>query len=137
MGVLAIVRGAFAWASPRNPEAEARAFAFAKLVTGNLALIPSNRSVTPSLWAMLRTPNRTLWLVVGLAMALLMSVLYVPWAVGGQRFAPLPADALAAAFALGLLSVAWFESIKWVRQRGRPTGAHAHATRVTGGTGPE
>ncbi|WP_425261971.1 cation-translocating P-type ATPase [Rubrivivax sp. RP6-9] len=123
VGVLAVVMGAFAWASPRMPEAEARALAFATLVTGNLALILSNRSAAQSLWATLRTPNRTLWLVVGLASALLMAALHVPWAVGVLRFAPLPAHELAAAVALGLLSVVWFEGIKWLRRRGRDGGS--------------
>ena len=49
LGVLAAVLGAYAWASPRIPEPEARAFAFATLVMGNLALILSNRSATRSL----------------------------------------------------------------------------------------
>ena len=117
LGVLAAVMGAYAWAAPRIPEPEARAFAFATLVVGNLALILSNRSASRSLWATLRTPNRTLWGVVGLAFALLLAALYAPWAVGVLRFAPLPLDELAAACGLGLLSVLWFEGIKWVRWR--------------------
>ncbi len=117
LGVLAVVMAAFAWASPRIPEPEARAFAFATLVMGNLALILSNRSAARSLWATLRTPNTTLWVVVGLAFALLLAALYVPWAVGVLRFAPLPAHELAAACGLGLLSVVWFEGIKWARRR--------------------
>ena len=117
LGVLAAVMGTFAWAGPRIPEPEARAFAFATLVVGNLALILSNRSASRSLWATLRTPNRTLWGVVGLAFALLLAALYAPWAVGVLRFAPLPLDELAAACGLGLLSVLWFEGIKWVRWR--------------------
>ena len=119
LGVLAMVLAAFAWASPRIPEPEARAFAFATLVVGNLALILSNRSATRSPWATLHTPNRTLWVVVGLALALLLAALYIPWAVGVLRFAPLPAHELAAACALGLLSVVWFEGIKWLRRRSR------------------
>jgi len=117
LGVLAAVMAAFAWASPRIPEPEARAFAFATLVMGNLALILSNRSATQSLWTTLHTPNKTLWVVVGLALALLLSALYIPWAVGVLRFAPLPAHELATACGLGLLSVLWFEGIKWVRRR--------------------
>jgi Ca2+-transporting ATPase len=116
LGVLAAVMGAFAWAAPRLPEAEARAFAFATLVVGNLALILSNRSATRPVWATLRTPNTTLWVVVVLALALLLAALYVPWAVGVLRFAPLPAHELAAACGLGLLSVFWFEVIKGVRR---------------------
>ncbi len=118
LGVLVVVMAAFAWASPRIPEPEARAFAFATLVVGNLALILSNRSATRSLWATMRTPNKTLWVVIGLALVLLVAALYTPWAVGVLRFAPLPAHELAAACGLGLLSVVWFEGIKWVRRRG-------------------
>jgi Ca2+-transporting ATPase len=119
LGVLAVVLAAFAWASPRIPEPEARAFAFATLVVGNLSLILSNRSSTRSLWATLRTPNRTLWAVLCLAFALLLAVLYVPWAVGVLRFAPLSAHEFAAASALGMLSVLWFEGIKWLRRNAR------------------
>lgn len=123
VGVLLVVLLAFAWASARIPEAQARAFAFATLVTGNLALILSNRSATGSLWTTLRTPNRTLWLVIGGALALLAVALYLPWAVQVLRFAPLPVDELAAAFVLGLLSVVWFEAIKWARRRRPPRGS--------------
>jgi P-type Ca2+ transporter type 2C len=126
LGVLAVVLAAFAWASPRIPEPEARAFAFATLVMGNLSLILSNRSATRSLWATLRTPNRTLWIVLCLAFALLLAALYVPWAVGVLRFAPLPAQELAAACALGMLSVLWFEGIKWLRRNARKN--HVAAT---------
>lgn len=116
LGVLAVVLAAFAWASSRMPEPEARAFAFATLVVGNLSLILSNRSSTRSIWATLQTPNRTLWIVLCLAFALLLAALYVPWALGVLRFAPLPALELAAACALGVLSVLWFEGIKWLRR---------------------
>jgi Ca2+-transporting ATPase len=123
LGVLAVVLGAFAWASPRISEPEARAFAFATLVVGNLALILSNRSDTRSLWSTLRTPNTTLWLVVSLAFALLLAALYVPWAVGMLRFAPLPAHELVLACGLGMLSVVWFEGVKWARRSTRkPSG---------------
>lgn len=130
LGVLAMVLAAFAWASPRIPEPEARAFAFATLVIGNLALLLSNRSATRSLWATLHTPNRTLWVVVGLAFALLLAALYIPWAVGMLRFAPLPAHELAAACGLGLMSVVWFEGIKWARRRARKPNGPGGASQV-------
>jgi hypothetical protein len=44
-------------------------------------------------------------------------VVHIPWAVGVLRFAPLPAHELAAACGLGLLSLVWFEGIKWARRR--------------------
>ena len=116
LGVLAVVLGSYAWADHRLLEGEARAFAFATLVVANLALIFSNRSGTKPLWVSLRTPNVTLWVVIVLALALLIAALYVPWAVGVLRFAALPAHELAAACALGLLSVLWFEGVKWARR---------------------
>jgi Ca2+-transporting ATPase len=116
LGILAVVLAAYAWAQYRLPEAEARAFAFATLVVANLALIFSNRSGRKSLWQSLRTPNKTLWVVAGLAMALLVGALYIPWAVGMLHFAPLSARELGAAFALGVLSVLWFEGVKWARR---------------------
>jgi len=117
LGVLGVVLAAYAWADHRLPEGEARAFAFATLVVANLALILSNRSGTEPLWVSLRTPNVTLWGVVGLAVALLLGALYVPWAVGVLHFAPLPVHELAAAFLLGLLGVLWFEAVKRARRR--------------------
>jgi P-type Ca2+ transporter type 2C len=117
-GVLLVVLLAYAWASPHLPEAEARSFAFATLVTGNLALILSNRSTHGSLWTTLRTPNATLWWVIGGALVLLAAALYVPWATEGLRFAPLPVHELAAAGGLGVVSVLWFEAIKWARRKG-------------------
>jgi Ca2+-transporting ATPase len=70
--------------------------------------------------------------VIGLAFALLLTALYLPWAVGVLRFAPLPAHELAAACALGLLSVVWFEGIKWVLRRApkpkEPSGARPGAS---------
>ncbi len=119
LGALLVVLLAFAWAGAHLPEAEARAFAFATLVTGNLALILSNRSASRSLWAMLRTPNATLWWVIAGGLTLLGAALYLPWAVGVLRFAPLPWHELAAAFALGLASVVWFEGVKWLRRARR------------------
>jgi len=116
LGVLGLVLAAYVWAEPRLPENEARAFAFVTLVVGNLALILSNRSVTKPIWVTLRTPNLTLWIVVGVALALLLGALYVPWAVSMLRFAPLPLDELAAAAALGLVSVLWSEGIKQARR---------------------
>lgn len=132
-GVLIAVLLAFAWASQRLPETEARAFAFATLVTGNLALILSNRSSRGSLWATLRTPNAILWWVIAGALAMLAAALYLPWAVEVLRFAPLRAHELAAAFGLGLASVVWFEAIKWIR-RGRSGPASTDRGPVDPGT---
>jgi Ca2+-transporting ATPase len=115
-GVLVVVLLAYGGTHGRIPEAEARAFAFATLVTGNLALILSNRSTAGSLWTTLLTPNATLWWVMTGALTLAAAALYLPWAVEVLRFAPLPGHELAAAVGLGLASVLWFEAVKWARR---------------------
>jgi Ca2+-transporting ATPase len=115
IGVLLVVMGADAWASHRLSETEARAFAFATLVVANLALIYSNRSRTQTLLAALRTPNPILCIVTGVTLCLLALALYLPFLAGIFRFAPLPFHELAAAFALGLASVAWFQVLKFYR----------------------
>jgi Ca2+-transporting ATPase len=115
IGVLLVVMGAYAWADHRLVEPEARAFAFTTLVVANLALIYSNRSRTQTLLASLVAPNPILWIVTGLALALLALALYLPFLAGVFRFAPLPPDELAAAFALGLASVVWFRLLKLFR----------------------
>jgi hypothetical protein len=76
-----------------------------------------------SLWATLHMPNKTLSVVVGLALALLLAELCTPWAAGALRFAPLPAHELAAACALGLLSAVWFEGSKWTQRRRQGRGS--------------
>jgi Ca2+-transporting ATPase len=115
IGVLLAVLGAYAWADGRLIEAEARAFAFTTLVVANLALIFANRSRSRSLLDSLTAPNPILWIVTGVALGLLALALYLPFLAGIFRFAPLPPGELAAAFALGLASVAWFQFLKLAR----------------------
>ncbi len=115
VGVLLVVMGAYAWADHRLAEPEARAFAFTTLVVANLALIYANRSRAHTLMAALRTPNPILWGVTGVTLVLLACALYVPFLTNVFRFAPLPYGELAAAFALGLVSVVWFRLLKLFR----------------------
>ncbi|MHB8947445.1 MAG: cation-translocating P-type ATPase [Rhodoferax sp.] len=112
LGALAVVMGATVWGTDQLTEGAARAFAFATLVCTNLALIFSNRSRAGSLWASLWVPNRTLWIVVGAALALMSLALYLPWLARLFVFEPLPLPYLAAALGLGLASMLWFEAVK-------------------------
>jgi Ca2+-transporting ATPase len=116
-GVLAVVLAGYAWAGGRLPEDEARAFAFATLVLGNLGLIHSNRSRHGPLWRTLRTPNAVLWWVTGAALAVIGLALYLPWATQLLRIAPLAPAHLSLAVGLGALALAWPELLKWARRR--------------------
>ena len=117
LGVLVVVLAAYALGAAYLSEKEVRAFTFATLVMGNLALIFSNRSRTATLWTTLRTPNRTLWLVTGVTLGLMSLTLYWPWMARLFNFEPLPFRYLLIATGLGLSSVLWFELIKFSRRR--------------------
>ncbi|MCM2295726.1 cation-translocating P-type ATPase [Rhodoferax sp.] len=117
LGALAVVLVATVWGASQLSEGGGRALAFAVLVFTNLALIFSNRSRAGAVWASLRVPNRTLWLVVAAALSLLGLVLYVPWLARLFLFELLPLTWLAGAAALGLASVLWFELLKGIKHR--------------------
>ena len=93
-------------------EPAARAVVFVVLVAGNMALILSNRSSSKPVWATLALPNRTLWGVVGIAFAMLMLALYVPWLARLFSFAALPPAMLGLAVLAGLSSTVWFEALR-------------------------
>ncbi len=116
LGVLAFVLASFFWAQGELSVEQSRAFAFAVLVVSNLMLILCNRSMSRPLWNCLRTPNRTLWVVLGFTLVLLLAALTIPWAQEVLRFAPLQPRDLAIAALLGCLSSVWFETIKAVRR---------------------
>ncbi len=117
MGVLGAALGAYAWGTSHLGEDQARAFVFVTLVAGNLALIFSNRSQSGSLWSALFVPNRTLWVVAGLALGLLGVALYVPWVARMFRFGELSPGFLGTALVIGLISVIWFEAVKLIRRQ--------------------
>ncbi|APW41300.1 cation-translocating P-type ATPase [Rhodoferax saidenbachensis] len=122
LGVLLVTVGAYLWSTSWLDANASRAFVFVTLVAGNLALIFSNRSRSGGLWASLQVPNRTLWIVSALALALMALTVYVPWLANLFFFAPLTALDLMAALGLGGASVLWFEAMK--RWRSTATAPH-------------
>jgi Ca2+-transporting ATPase len=112
LAALGVVLAASWWGAGHLSEEANRAFSFATLVAGNLALILANRAHSGSLWHSLRVPNRTLWLVCGAALALMGLALYVPWLAGLFKFAWLPLPWLGASLGLGLLVALGLELFK-------------------------
>jgi Ca2+-transporting ATPase len=115
LGALAAVAGAYWWGLSHLTKPQARAFAFCALVIANLALILSNRSKNGSLFATLRRPNKTLWLVAASTVVLLVVVIEVPVLFELFRFDTPPPMALLAVAGIGLLSALWFELVRWTR----------------------
>jgi Ca2+-transporting ATPase len=85
-------------------EAQTRAMLFVTLITGNAALILSNRAGAWQFWRSLRTPNAVAYAVIALAGFFLAVAIHWPWLAGPLQFEPLPLWPLLMALASGLLS---------------------------------
>jgi P-type Ca2+ transporter type 2C len=111
--VLLITLAVFIIAHLRGePETNTRALTFTTFIIANLALILANRSWTRPIVATLRSPNPALWWVIGGALAILVIVLYVPFARDLFRFSRLHNVDVVICVAAGVFSVMWFEVLK-------------------------
>jgi Ca2+-transporting ATPase len=114
-GVLALAVVSFAlWLGHvrHMPESEARALAFVSLVLTDFALILGNRSLSVSLWTVIRTPNVSLFVLFGGIGALLTTTLAWPPAQTLFKFGPLHLDDLAMCAAMGLVALGGFEGVR-------------------------
>ena len=113
LGVLAIVASVYYFTlPPRFPENEARMFAFATLVIGNLGLIFTNRSWTRSILSMLRVPNAALWWVTAAALGFLVLTITVPFLERMFGFGAIEHWELALVLLTGIISILISESLK-------------------------
>jgi Ca2+-transporting ATPase len=93
-----------------------RTLTFATLVLSNIGLTLVNRSFTQSVFQTLRVPNRLLWLMLGLTLALLLVAQLVPAAQRLFGFAPVPLAALSWCALAALVGVGWVEVYKAARR---------------------
>lgn len=118
--LLAAVALLYAWSlRVGRDDADARALGFATIVFGNLFLILASRSGERSIVEALARRNVAFWSVTAAALAAMAITLYVPAAARIFRFAPLSAQDLAVALAVGACSVLWIEIPKHLARRGR------------------
>ena len=96
------------WIDPLNTpllsEAQIRAMLFITLLTGNAALILSNRAGGGQFWRSLRTPNKMAYGLIALAGLFLALAIHWPWLSSPLRLAPVPLWPLLIALGSGLLS---------------------------------
>jgi Ca2+-transporting ATPase len=111
---LAVVALAYGWAISSLPPSQARAAGFAVLVAANLALIFSNLSQRHNALQGLYSANRIPRIVGGVAILMLLLVLYVPGMASAFRFGALSVSEFLTAFLLGLASVVGYEAVKRV-----------------------
>jgi Ca2+-transporting ATPase len=98
-------------------ESEARALTFGTIVFSNLGLILTNRSWNKSMIASFRNKNRSLAAVIFGSIVLLAVVLYVPTFQRLFHFNILHTDDILFCIGGGILSILWFEALKYFRRK--------------------
>jgi len=117
VGILAIVLAIFVLALYRKQgELDARALTFTTLILANLGLILSERSSSHLSLKVLQSPNVALWWVIGGGLVFLALILYVPFLRHLFSFSFLHPIDLAICFAGGIISLIWFESLKFMNK---------------------
>jgi Ca2+-transporting ATPase len=92
------------WPRMALSEAQIRAMVFITLITGNAALILSNRAGGGQFWRSWRTPNVMAYAVIALALGFLTLAIQWPWLAEPLKLAPLPLWPTLVATGSGLLS---------------------------------
>jgi len=98
------------------PEA-IRTRAFSVLVFSNVLLTLANRSFMLSFLQTLFIPNRLLWLMLGITVALLFLSVYQPAVRALFGFVRLEWQEMLFCFMVALPAVLWVECLKWYRRR--------------------
>ncbi len=118
LSVLLLVAAVFSFGHMRGmDEMEIRALTFTTLVIANLGLILTNRSWEHTIWHVRRQPNRALWWILGGTLTLLGFVLYAPFMRDLFEFAYLSSLDIGICLGAGILSVMWFEALKFFTHR--------------------
>lgn len=114
--IAAVVLGMYQWALQMGKvETGVRTVVFATLVFGNLFLTLTNRSFTMPMHRTLRYRNSRMPLILGVSVAMLLALLYVPALANLFRMEALSAPELGLCFLAGFASVGWFEVYKLFR----------------------
>ena len=118
LGITAAVLGVYYVAMRQGAAVETvRTLVFTTLVLSNILLTLVNRSFTLSVFQTLRVPNRVLWLMLGLTLALLLTTQLVPAARTLFGFVAVPAASLGWCGLAALAGVGWVEIYKAVARR--------------------
>ena len=113
IGALLIVCAVTSWSNTWLNEPQVRAFSFTAMIASNLVLLLINRSGHGGVKSLGR-PNRTLWMVIGIAITLLSLILLVPWLNTLFKIAPLSFRDILLAFGLGfLIPLCWAFFVKY------------------------
>jgi P-type Ca2+ transporter type 2C len=113
IGILAIILAIFTIALYRGQgELDARALTFTTLILANLGLILSESSSSRLSLKILRSPNPSLWWVIGGGLFFLVLVLYIPFLRQLFSFSFLHPIDLLICLGGGAIGLLWFEVLK-------------------------
>jgi len=116
-----------------RPSCRARALSFGTVIVANLGLIIEGRSRELWLGAVLRKPNRPMWIVFTIVVPALFLVLFTPGVIGLFTFEQMPPIGIPIFIGLGLASTLWFELYKlfytcYIKNQSRKTALQRAAT---------
>ena len=122
LSVLGVVFFVYSFAlNLQKSDAEARTLAFATLVFANIMLILTNLSWTKSLLENVRSKNRAMGWVIGGTLVALFTAVFVPFFRDLFHFSALSFANILIAFAGGMISLIWFEGLKFLKKRANQT----------------
>ncbi len=100
-----------------NDQSKARAMAFTTLIIANVCLISTNRSLTESIFTILKEKNTAFYFVLTGAVIFLGIALYVPAVRELFKFSYLHLNDVMMCLAAGMLSISWFELYKFIKRK--------------------
>ncbi|MGY4884802.1 MAG: cation-translocating P-type ATPase [Nanobdellota archaeon] len=114
-GMLLAMTGVFYFALKyTDNNSIARAMSFSTLIFSNLLLILSSRSNSKPIYKTIFEKNNAFWFVAIGALLFLGLAIYTPGLNDVFKFNPLTLNEILISFGVGVLSILWFEIIKYV-----------------------
>lgn len=123
---LAVLGVYFVFMRQNQPAGVIRTLVFSTLVLSNIFLTLVNRSFTLSVFQTLWTPNKTLWLMLGITFCLLLTTLFIEPAQQLFGFAHVSLTQFGWCALAALAGVGWIEAFKASRSRGLSTAVVQH-----------
>jgi Ca2+-transporting ATPase len=98
-------------------ESTTRAMVFSTLIFANIFLSLVNRSFVYSIFQSIKNKNNLFPIVIGITIALLFAILYIPVLANFFKVQSLSFQKLGISIVVAGISVLWFEVYKWVKYR--------------------
>jgi Ca2+-transporting ATPase len=94
-----------------------RTMVFTTLISANIALTFVNRSFIYSIFTTFRYKNKLVPIIVGITIAITLSLLFVPTFTKFFGFERLGLNQIGISVGVGVLSALWYEIVKWVKRQ--------------------